>query len=88
VTSLGMELIAAKRDVALAKLTLFGEACDRLALFVAEGVLDRGDAVEWLYDIAVGNGLVDTHGDDLIDRMLAAAFESPTASPMSNGDPA
>jgi hypothetical protein len=69
-----MELIAVQRAIANAKLTLFGEACERLARFVAEGVMTRNDAADWLYDVAVANGLVDMHGDDRIAEILADAF--------------
>jgi hypothetical protein len=74
---LQMELTAVKRAIALAKLTLFGESCERLARFVAEGVIGRRDAADWLYDMAVGNRLVDTHGDELIGQMLSTAFDLP-----------
>jgi hypothetical protein len=69
------ELTVAKREVALAKLMVWNRECHRLARLAAEGVVDRVDAADCLYDIAVGNGLVDAHGDNFIAGMLAAAFE-------------
>jgi hypothetical protein len=69
------ELTAARREVAVAKLMVWCRECHRLARLAAEGAVDRVDAADCLYDIAVGNGLVDAHGDDFIAGMLAAAFE-------------
>jgi hypothetical protein len=75
VTRSRKELIVARREVAVAKLRVWCRECHRLARLAAEGIVDRVDAADCLYDIAVGNGLVNAHGDDFIAGMLATAFE-------------
>jgi hypothetical protein len=69
------ELIAAQRAIAVAKVTVFHCECERLAHLAAEGVVDRVEAADKLYDMAVSNRLVHIHGDDFIGEILAAAFE-------------
>jgi hypothetical protein len=78
------ELVAAKRAIALAKVTEFRRHCERLAHLAADGVVDRVEAADVLYDAAVANGLVDIHGDDFIARMLAA-FELASVASVSKG---
>jgi hypothetical protein len=75
VTRSRKELIAAKRAIAVAKVTEFRRQCERLAHLATEGAVDRVEAADGLYDAAVANGLVDIHGDDFIGGVLAAAFE-------------
>jgi hypothetical protein len=70
------ELIAAKRAISLGKLIEFEFQCERLAELVSDGVVDRVHAIDGLFDAALANNLIEIHGVDYIQWMLAAAFES------------
>jgi hypothetical protein len=69
------EIIVAKRAIALAKLIEFRRQCGRLAHLAAEGIVDRVDATDSLYDAAVAHDLIGIHGEDFIAGVLATAFE-------------
>lgn len=73
------ELAAAKRAIALGKVTEFQRQCERLAHLVADGLIGRADAADGLFDAAIGNNLVNTHGVDYIQNCLAKTF-GPIAS--------
>jgi hypothetical protein len=64
------------RSVSVAKLTEFGHQCCRLGALVAERLADCGTVADELYSIAITNDLVDIHGDDRIQHMIADGFES------------
>ena len=64
-------LIDARREIAIAKLTELDFQSYRLGELVREGLLARGTAAETLYDAALGNGLIRTHGSELIECILA-----------------
>src|SRR4051812_9504810 len=73
------ELIAARREIALGKLTELQHQCERLSRLVAEGIISRVDAADGLFDAAIGNDLVSTYGVDYIQNCLAKTF-GPVAS--------
>jgi hypothetical protein len=68
------ELVAARIAVATAKLTEYRRQCWRLAGLVRAGVIDRVSAGDVLYEIAVVHGLVQAHGEDRVQAILAEAF--------------
>ncbi|MCS3896257.1 hypothetical protein M2171_005390 [Bradyrhizobium japonicum USDA 38] len=70
------ELIAAKRSIALGKLTEFQRQCERLAKLVVEGGISRADAADGLFEAAEANDLIEMHGVDYIQGTLATAFSS------------
>jgi hypothetical protein len=68
------ELIEAWRAVANAKLAEFRRQCWRLAHLVRKGVIDKGAAVDRLYEIATAHALVRALGEDRVEAILAEAF--------------
>ena len=79
------ELIATKRAISLGKLIEFQFQCERLAELVEDGVVLRVDAVDTLFKAALDNNLIQIHGVDYIQQMLAAAFESVAGPPVELG---
>jgi len=74
-TALGsLELTAAWTAVANARLAEFRRQCWRLAGQVRAGLIDRISAVDALYEIALVHGLVQAHGEDRLQAILAEAF--------------
>lgn len=68
------EVIAAKRAIALGKLTEFQWQCERLGQLVADDRVGRLDAADGLFEAAIANNLVGIHGIDYIQNCLAKAF--------------
>ena len=66
------------RTVALAspdnKLGVFKNQVNHVSTWVRRGFADKHLVVDSLQDIASSNGLVDTHGQDAIQKILAAGF--------------
>jgi predicted P-loop ATPase len=50
---------------------------------VSENKFPRREAADWLQNLAIATGLVDTHGDDDVQRWLADAAESPAAEELA-----
>lgn len=71
---LRMELHEAARSIACARLVEFQRQAWRLSELVRRGLLDKADIGDGLYEIAVSNGLVMTHGDDRIQALLVVAL--------------
>jgi hypothetical protein len=74
VIHLKKELRASGRAVALAKPTLFCQECERLAHLTANDPASRVEAIDYMYDRAVANDLVDLCGVDALQEILAATF--------------
>jgi hypothetical protein len=53
---------------------LFAIKCCEFAERVAAGQIAFLDAVDLLHDAAVSSGLVDSVGDDAVQKIMAAAF--------------
>jgi hypothetical protein len=68
------ELRASGREVALAKSTLFCQECERLAHLTANDPASRVEAIDYMYDRAVANDLMDLYGVDGVQEILAATF--------------
>jgi hypothetical protein len=59
------------REVATAKIAEFENQVYRLGWLIAAGVLDRADAADLLLSVADNNGLVQEHGGDFIQEIIA-----------------
>jgi hypothetical protein len=55
-------------------LEIFRERCEARAMLVANGLMDLQDAVDGLQESAAAQGLVATHGQDRIQRIMAESF--------------
>jgi hypothetical protein len=55
-------------------LEIFRERCEARAILIANGYLDFQIAIDELQEAAVRQGLVATHGQDEIQRILAESF--------------
>jgi hypothetical protein len=73
-TAQDRELLEGWRAVANAKLTEFRRQCWRLAHLVRKGIIEKGAAVDRLYEIAIAHALVRALGEDRIQAILAEAF--------------
>jgi hypothetical protein len=69
-------LVDVRREIAIAKLTELDFQSHRLGGLVRDGLIDRGLAAETLYDAALENGLVSTHGEDFVQDILASGLEA------------
>ena len=69
--------------VANAKLEAFKAECWRLAILVRRGVVNKGDAVDLLQEIAIAHALVRSLGEDRIEAILAEAFADSDFRPMA-----
>jgi hypothetical protein len=63
-----------KKDFVAAQLSLLAIRVSQLADQVTRGQINFLDAVDLAYDAAVSAGLVETVGDDQIQKLLAACF--------------
>jgi hypothetical protein len=77
------ELLDAWRAVAIAKLTEFRRQCWRLAHLVRKGVIEKGAAVDRLYEIAVAHAFVRALGEDRVEAIIAEAFAGAEFRPMN-----
>jgi hypothetical protein len=68
------ELVAARRSIALGKITAFSRECWRLAELVEAGALDLADVVDALAEADVTNDLSITYGADLVQSTISNAF--------------
>jgi hypothetical protein len=60
-----------RNAIATAKIAEFENQSYRLGHVIAIGLLDRPAAADLLLDVATGNGLVQEHGDDFIQKIMA-----------------
>jgi hypothetical protein len=67
-------LIDVRREIAIAKLTELDFQSHRLGELVRDGVLDVTVAADTLYEAALANGLIDAHGTDYIQAVLASGL--------------
>jgi hypothetical protein len=68
-----------KRTIATAKISEFENQAFRLGDFVAVKLLSPTKASEVLYDAAWANGLVREHGEEAIQRIMAAGLSGVAA---------
>jgi hypothetical protein len=68
------ELIEAWRAVANAKLIEFRRQCWRLAGLVAQGTVQKIDAVDRLWEIATAHALVRAISEDRVQLIISEAF--------------
>jgi hypothetical protein len=68
-------LFDAWRAVANAKLKEFRHQCWHLAGQVQRGIVDKQDAIDRLWEIAVAHALVRIMGEDRVEGIIAEAFE-------------
>lgn len=66
----------AQRQVALAKLHEFERQAFRIGEYVHFGFVSRTDAGDILHNIACANGLIGTHGTELIQNILWNGLEN------------
>src|SRR5215204_7420223 len=66
-------LTDACRCIAIGKLIEFEFQAWRLGDLVAIEILSTGDAVDFLYEAALANGLTGTHGEELIHDIVVRA---------------
>jgi hypothetical protein len=64
----------ASRAISIAKPTEFGRQCWRLAGLVQLGTVNKADAVDRLWCLTIGHGLVPALGEDRITLIIAEAF--------------
>jgi hypothetical protein len=67
--------IEVRRAVAIAGIREFENQAYRVGNVIATGLLERNKAADLLLDVAQGNGLVRTHGDDIIQSIIADGLE-------------
>jgi hypothetical protein len=65
-----------RRTVALGKLVAFDAEAARLGSLVACGKIDKATVVDVLLEVAVANDLVQYHGAEWIERIIALGFAS------------
>ena len=62
------------RAIATAKLAEFQRQSSRVGDIVSTGLLGRAMAADLLLDVAISNGLVCEHGDDIVQALIARGF--------------
>jgi hypothetical protein len=68
------ELLEAKRAVANSKLLEFRKQCWRLAALVQQGVIEKSEAIDNLWEIATAHALVRALGQDHVDIIIHEPF--------------
>jgi hypothetical protein len=68
------ELLEAWRAVANAKLAEYRRQAWRLAILARQGTVNKADAVDRLWTIAIAHALVRAMGEDRVEAILAEAF--------------
>jgi hypothetical protein len=71
-------LLDVRRCIAISKIREFKFQTFRLGDFVRIGLLASTTAAELLYDAALANGLVEEHGDDVIQALMAQGLTTGT----------
>jgi hypothetical protein len=77
------ELMETWRLVANAKLAEYRRQCWRIAGLVRRGAVNKQDAVDRLWTIAVGHALVRSHTQDRIQAIIAEAFAGADFHPLN-----
>jgi hypothetical protein len=62
------------KDTAQRQLELFEIRCRQLAEKVDNGIVDFVSAVDTAYSAAEWSGMVELHGDDVVQKIMAVAF--------------
>lgn len=73
-------LVDVRREIALGKLNELGWQALRLGEYVREGLLSPSLVADTLHEAAVSNGLVLTHGEEIIQDVIAVAFDGSIAN--------
>jgi hypothetical protein len=73
-------IVDVRRCMATAKLAELGRQSCRLGEYVWSNFLPRQKASDLLYDVALSNGLVRTHGDGLIQSVIAGGLDCRASS--------
>ena len=60
-----------RQAIATAEIAEFENQSYRLGHIIATGLLGRAPAADLLLDVATGNGLLQIHGDDVIQSIIA-----------------
>jgi hypothetical protein len=68
--------VDAKRNVAIAKLSQFELECLNLGGMAQRNPHRKQEVVDCLYEIAVSNSLLTTHGGALIEDLIAVGLEA------------
>jgi hypothetical protein len=68
--------VDAKRNVAIAKLSQFEMECLNLGGMAIRNPHRKQEVVDCLYQIAVANSLLSTHGGALIEDLIAVGLEA------------
>jgi hypothetical protein len=76
------DLTVMRRAVALGKVTAFHEQAERLAELVQRGIADHGVVIDALWETAIANNLISTHGVEFVQLLLADAFGRPQPCPL------
>jgi hypothetical protein len=74
-------LTAARRAVANARLEEFRRQAWKLAHSVQRGLVDKGRAVDGLFDIAQAHALVAAHGEERVESIVIEAFDGAAFDP-------
>jgi Trk K+ transport system NAD-binding subunit len=69
-------LLDIKRVIASAKIAEFERQAYRIGHIVSTGRLSRAMAADVLRDAAVSNGLINEHGEDSVQALIAKGFGS------------
>jgi len=62
------------QDTKASPIEIFRERAEARAMLVANGLMTLHDAVDGMQEAAVSQGLVATHGQDEVQRILSEAF--------------
>ena len=77
-----VELLAAWKAVANAKLNEYRTQCWRLSSLVRQGIVEKPAAVDKLWEIAIAHALVRSLGEDRVHAIIAEAFAGAELRPM------
>jgi hypothetical protein len=80
------EFLEAWRAVANAKLLEYRKQCWRLAGLVRQGAVDKADAVDKLWEIALAHALVRALGEERVTAILAEAFAGTEFDPLYSSE--
>jgi hypothetical protein len=81
-TKCAEHLLEARRAVANSKLAEYRRQAWRLAILVRQGIVPKADAIDTLWEIAIGHALVRSLGPDRVQAILAEAFADAAFNPM------
>jgi hypothetical protein len=76
------ELREAWRSVANSKVNEFRRQCWRVAGLVRTGVVNKADAVDALFTIAIAHALIRALGEDRVEAIIAEAFSGVSFGPL------